>query len=359
MIKKIYLDPYIFIGISLLAMVGVLILFSASEGDTTIVFKQSIYVVLGLILFLFVSQPDPDVYRRFSPLILFGTLVLVFIAYFFGPEINGARRWIRLFGFSFQPSELLKISLPLFLASFLFDKKLPINAKQTAISIFFILACFLSVYIQPDLGTGLLIAASGFLVLFLAGLSWVFIGITIAAILIFSPFIWNNLLAPFQRDRIWTLFNPESDPYGSGWNIIQSKIAIGSGGFFGKGYGEGSQTHLNFLPETQTDFIFSVLAEEFGFIGVLLLLFLYAFVLLRTFYLAVNARDRFCRLVIGGFIFTFGFNVMINLAMVIGLIPVVGMPLPFFSRGGTSLLSIFLMFGIITSMSTHKKFIPK
>jgi rod shape determining protein RodA len=138
MIKKIYLDPYIFIGISLLAMVGVLILFSASEGDTTIVFKQSIYVVLGLILFLFVSQPDPDIYRRFSPLILFGTLVLVFIAYFFGPEINGARRWIRLFGFSFQPSELLKISLPLFLASFLFDKKLPINAKQTAISIFFI-----------------------------------------------------------------------------------------------------------------------------------------------------------------------------------------------------------------------------
>ena len=175
MIKKIFLDPYIFIGISLLAMVGVLILFSASEGDTTIVFKQSIYVVLGLILFLFVSQPDPDIYRRFSPLILFGTLVLVFIAYFFGPEINGARRWIRLFGFSFQPSELLKISLPLFLASFLFNKKLPINAKQTAISIFFILACFLSVYIQPDLGTGLLIAASGFLVLFLAGLSWVFI----------------------------------------------------------------------------------------------------------------------------------------------------------------------------------------
>ena len=198
MIKKIYLDPYIFIGISLLAMVGVLILFSASEGDTTIVFKQSIYVVLGLILFLFVSQPDPDIYRRFSPLILFGTLVLVFVAYFFGPEINGARRWIRLFGFSFQPSELLKISLPLFLASFLFDKKLPINAKQTAISIFFILACFLSVYIQPDLGTGLLIAASGFLVLFLAGLSWVFIGITIAAILIFSPFIWNNLLEPFS-----------------------------------------------------------------------------------------------------------------------------------------------------------------
>ena len=160
----------------------------------------------------------------------------------------------------------------------------------------------------------------------------------------FFTFIWNNLLQPFQKDRIWTLFNPESDPYGAGWNIIQSKIAVGSGGLFGKGYGQGSQTQLNFLPETQTDFIFSVLAEEFGFIGVLLLVMIYAFVLLRCFYLAVNARDRFCRLVIGGFIFTFCFNVFVNLAMVVGLIPVVGMPLPFFSRGGTSLLSLFIMF---------------
>ena len=184
MIKKIYLDPYIFIGISLLAMVGVLILFSASEGDTTIVFKQSIYVVLGLILFLFVSQPDPDVYKEFSPLILFGTLVLVFIAYFFGPEINGARRWIRLFGFSFQPSELLKISLPLFLASFLFDKKLPISKANSYFNLLYF-GLFLSVYIQPDLGTGLLIAASGFLVLFLAGLSWVLLELQLQHILIF------------------------------------------------------------------------------------------------------------------------------------------------------------------------------
>ena len=201
MIKKIYLDPYIFIGISLLAMVGVLILFSASEGDTTIVFKQSIYVVLGLILFLFVSQPDPDIYRRFSPLILFGTLVLVFIAYFFGPEINGARRWIRLFGFSFQPSELLKLSLPLFLASFLFDKKLPIQKKEITISLLIIFSCFFFVFRQPDLGTALIIACSGLFVLFLSGLSWSFIGGSFILLIISSPFIFE------QSVKYWPALN--------------------------------------------------------------------------------------------------------------------------------------------------------
>ena len=343
----------------MLSFIGLFILFSASESSFGAISRQLIYIVLGFFLFFIFSQPDPDIYRRFSLLFLIVSLFLVASTHFLGTEINGAKRWLKFYVFSFQPSELLKLALPLFLSSYLFYKKLPISFKDTFIAILFIFVCFLIVARQPDLGTALLVTISGIFVLFLAGLSWLFIFLCLSSIAVFSPFIWNNLLQPFQKDRIWTLFNPESDPYGAGWNIIQSKIAVGSGGLFGKGYGQGSQTQLNFLPETQTDFIFSVLAEEFGFIGVSFLVIIYAFVLLRCFYLAINARDRFCRLVIGGFIFTFCFNVFVNLAMVVGLIPVVGMPLPFFSRGGTSLLTLFIMFGIITSMASHKKFMQR
>ena len=260
---------------------------------------------------------------------------------------------------SFQSSELLKLAVPIFLASFLFDKKLPIQRKEIFISLLIIFCCFFFVFRQPDLGTALIIACSGLFVLFLSGLSWSFMGGFLLLFIISSPFVWNVLLQPFQRQRIATFFNPESDPFGASWNIIQSKVAIGSGGLLGKGFGEGSQTQLNFLPETETDFIFSVIGEEFGFLGVLLLLSIYLFLLLRCFYLALSARDRFCRLVIGGLSLTFAANLMINLCMVVGLLPVVGMPLPFISKGGSSLMSLFLAFGIIVSMGTHKKFLPQ
>ncbi len=357
--RKFFIDPFIFSSILTLCFFGLFILYSASQGNTTLIIKQSVFGIIGVLLFFIISQPDPDLYRRFAPLVLIIAMALSLVAYFFGPEINGAKRWIKVASFSFQPSELLKLSLPLFLAAFLHDKKLPISLKETLISLFIIIICFLIVSSQPDLGTALIIGAAGLFVLFLAGLSWVFIGTSFAAMIICSPYIWNNLLEPFQKARIATLLNPDADPTGSGWNIMQSKIAIGSGGLSGKGYGQGSQTHLDFLPETQTDFIFSVLAEELGFIGVLILAFIYIFIILRCFYLAVNARDRFCRLVIGGFLFTFALNVTINLCMVVGLVPVVGMPLPFLSQGGTSLLSIFIMFGIITSMATHKHLLQK
>ncbi|KRP01368.1 MAG: rod shape-determining protein RodA, partial [SAR86 cluster bacterium BACL1 MAG-120619-bin26] len=281
------------------------------------------------------------------------------ITFLFGPEINGAQRWIRLGPVSFQSSELLKLALPIFLANFLGDKKLPIQAREVSITLSIIFLAFFLVARQPDLGTGLIVALSGLSVLFLSGLSWSFIGGAFVLLVISSPLIWNVLLEPFQRQRIATLFNPESDPFGAGWNIMQSKIAIGSGGIFGKGFGNGSQTQLNFLPETKTDFIFSVIGEEFGFIGILLLLSIYFFILMRCLYLALTARDRFCRLVIGGLSLTFAANLIINLCMVVGLLPVVGMPLPFISKGGSSLMSLFFAFGIITSMATHKKFLPQ
>ena len=357
--QKIYFDPYLFFSIFLISTLGLFFLFSASNGDIGMVSKQIVYIVFGFIIMIFISQSDPDIFRRMSGLLLIFSLFLLAITYFYGPEINGAQRWVRVGPISFQSSELLKLAVPIFLASFLFDKKLPIQRKEVVISLLIIFCCSSLVYRQPDLGTALIIALSGLFVLFLSGLSWSFMGSSFVLLTISSPFIWNILLQPFQRQRIATYFNPESDPFGASWNIIQSKVAIGSGGLLGKGFGEGSQTQLNFLPETDTDFIFSVIGEEFGFLGVLLLLSIYLFILLRCLYLSLSARDRFCRLVIGGLSLTFAANLIINLCMVVGLLPVVGMPLPFISKGGSSLISLFFAFGIIISMGTHKKFLPQ
>ena len=278
---------------------------------------------------------------------------------FFGKEVNGAKRWLDLGFFTLQSSEIIKIALPIFLSAYLYDKALPIRIFNTFITLLIIFIIVNFVRIQPDLGTSLVILIAGLYILFLAGLSWRFIGISSGIFILSLPFIWKNFLEPFQRQRILTLLDPNSDPFGSGWNITQSKIAIGSGGLKGKGYQMGSQSHLDFLPETETDFIFSVIAEEFGFIGVCILLSVFFFIILRCLYLALNARDRFCRLTIGGLSLIFVSTIFINLAMVIGIIPVVGMPLPFISKGGSSLLSFYIAFGIIISMASHKKLMQK
>ena len=305
------------------------------------------------------SQPDPQIYYSYSGFFLLFSIILVFVAIFFGPEINGANRWIS-FGFiTLQPSELCKVFLTIFIASYLYGVNLPINLKNTFLTIFLIFIVFFIVSSQPDLGTAIVILLSGLYVLFLAGLSWTFIGSAFAIFIISLPFLWNNFLEPFQRQRIATLFNPDLDPFGSAWNITQSKIAIGSGGILGKGFGEGTQSHLYFLPETETDFIFAVIAEEFGLVGLTTLMGLYFFIFIRCFYLSINARDRFCRLVIGGLSLVFISTLFINIGMVIGLLPVVGMPLPLISQGGSSLISFYIAFGIIISMASHKKLVPR
>jgi rod shape determining protein RodA len=357
--SKVYFDPYLFLSLFALSVFGLFFLYSASSADISIVLKQSVYIILGFVIMILVSQADPDLFRRTSLMFIIFSVLLLGLTFLVGPEINGAQRWVRIGPFSLQSSELLKLALPIFLANFLFDKKLPIQSREIFISLVIIFVASFLVARQPDLGTGLIVALSGLFVLFLSGLSWSFIAGSFVVLIICSPLIWNVLLQPFQQQRIATLFNPGSDPFGAGWNITQSKIAIGSGGIFGKGFGEGSQTQLNFLPETKTDFIFSVIGEEFGFIGVAILLSIYFFILMRCLYLALNARDRFCRLVIGGLMLTFAANLIINLSMVVGLLPVVGMPLPFISRGGSSLISLFFAFGIITSMGTHKKLLPQ
>ena len=356
---KIYFDQYLFISITLLSIMGLVFLYSASQGNIETTIKQSVFVIFGLLLMFIVSQPDPDFFKSNSLFFLICSIFLVFLTLIFGREINGAKRWLDLGFFTLQTSEIIKITLPVFLAAYLYDKSLPINLLNTFVALTLILIIVNLVRIQPDLGTSIVILIAGLYILFLAGLSWRFIGVSSGLFVLSLPFIWNNFLEPFQRQRILTLLDPTSDPYGSGWNITQSKIAIGSGGIQGKGYQMGSQAHLDFLPETETDFIFSVIAEEFGFIGVCILLSIFFFILLRCLYLALNARDRFCRLTIGGLSLLFLSTIFINLSMVVGIIPVVGMPLPFISKGGSSLLSFYISFGIIISMATHKKLMQR
>jgi len=305
------------------------------------------------------SQPDPDFYKNNSLVFLIISIILILLTLLIGKEVNGAKRWLDLGVFTLQTSEIIKIALPVYLAAYLYDKALPISLLNTFLTLFLILVIVNFVRIQPDLGTSLVILIAGLYILFLAGLSWRFIGVSLSIFILSLPFIWNNFLEPFQRQRVLTLLDPAADPFGSGWNITQSKIAIGSGGIQGKGYQMGSQAHLDFLPETETDFIFSVIAEEFGFIGVCILLAVFFFILIRCLYLALNARDRFCRLTIGGLSLLFISTIFINLAMVVGIIPVVGMPLPFISKGGSSLLSFYIAFGIIISMASHKKLMQK
>ena len=293
---SIYFDQYLFISITLLSVMGLFFLYSASQGDLNVVIKQAIFVGFGLILMFFVSQPDPDFYKTYSGLFLVISLILILATMIFGNEINGAKRWLNLGFFSLQTSEIIKISLPIFLAAYLYNRPLPISTKHTFLTLALICLTFFLIYRQPDLGTGLVVFMAGIYVLFLAGLSWRFIFISFGLFVLSLPFIWNNFLQPFQRQRILTYLDPSNDPFGSSWNITQSKIAIGSGGMQGKGYQEGSQANLNFLPEAETDFIFAVIAEEFGFIGICILLSIFFFILLRCLYLAFNARDRFCRL---------------------------------------------------------------
>ena len=338
---------------------GLVFLYSASQGNIETTIKQSVFVIFGLVLMFLVSQPDPDFFKNNSLFFLICSMILIFLTLIFGKEVNGAKRWLDLGFFTLQTSEIIKITLPVFLAAYLYDKSLPINLLNTFVALTLILIIVNLVRIQPDLGTSIVILIAGLYILFLAGLSWRFIGVSSGLFVLSLPFIWNNFLEPFQKQRILTLLDPTSDPYGSGWNITQSKIAIGSGGIQGKGYQMGSQAHLDFLPETETDFIFSVIAEEFGFIGVCILLAIFFFILLRCLYLALNARDRFCRLTIGGLSLLFLSTIFINLSMVVGIIPVVGMPLPFISKGGSSLLSFYISFGIIISMATHKKLIQR
>lgn len=351
----VHLDVPMVLLLLTISAYGLLILYSAVGQQTGPVISQSIRVLVGLGAMVVIAQISPIFYMRLAPFIFLGALVLLGLIYVIGVEVNGSRRWLRIPGvISFQPSEIMKLVLPLILAWYFHDRHLPPKARHVFWSLVIIAIPVMLIAMQPDLGTSLIIAASGLFVLLLAGVSWRLVFSAIGIALVSAPALWF-VLRDYQRQRILTLLDPERDPLGAGWNIIQSKTAIGSGGLFGKGLFEGTQSHLDFLPESQTDFIVAVLGEELGLVGVVALLILYLLLIGRGVVLSLQAQDTFGRLLSGSITFTFFVYVFVNIGMVSGILPVVGVPLPLVSFGGTSILTLFAGFGILMSIHTHRR----
>jgi len=352
---RLHIDVPLFVGLLVLISYGLLILYSASGESRLLIEKQLIRLALAFIIMIFMAQVPPRVLKAWAiPLYVMGISMLIAVM-FFGVSGKGAQRWLDLGFFRFQPSEILKIALPMMLAWYLSEQNLPPLKRYLFAAALFILVPTLLIAQQPDLGTALLIASSGLFVLLLAGISWQLISGVAIAFASFAPVAWLFLLRDYQRDRILIFLDPERDPLGKGYHIIQSKIAIGSGGLYGKGWLNGTQSQLEFLPERHTDFIFSVLGEEFGFFGVLFLLLIYLFIIGRGLYIGTQAQDTFGRLLAGSLILTFFVYLFVNIGMVTGLLPVVGLPLPLVSYGGTSIVTMMASMGILMSIKTHRR----
>jgi len=348
-----HLDPLLMAALCALMLVSLVLLYSASGGNMDRVWGQLVNILVAFVaLWLVANMPLHYLIRGAVPIYILGMILLLGVA-FFGEIQNGARRWLNLGVATIQPSELMKIAVPLMMAWY-FER----HEATLALKNYFIAAVLLVVPIalilrQPDLGTALLICASGFYVLFLAGLSWrVIIGLGVTA-LASAPFVWH-VLHDYQRQRIMMLLDPSQDPLGKGYHTIQGMIAVGSGGMLGKGYLNGTQTHLEFLPERTTDFIFAVYSEEFGLLGNLILLAIYLFIIWRGFVITANASTYFTRLMAGSITLTFFTYTFVNMGMVSGILPVVGVPLPLVSYGGTSMLTLYLGFGMLMSIHSHK-----
>ena len=354
---KVHLDFPLMFMMLCISSYGLLILFSAADQQPGPVIAQAIKLGIATIVMLIMAQISPIFYLRIAPWLFVLGVILLGLTYLFGFEVNGSKRWLRIPGLvSFQPSELMKLVVPMILAWYFHDRHLPPRAKHILWAIVMISIPVLMIAAQPDLGTALIIGTSGLLVLLLAGISWRFVLGALVTGLVSAPALWF-VLRDYQQQRILTLLNPERDPLGAGWNIIHSNTAIGSGGLSGKGLFQGTQSHLDFLPESQTDFIIAVLAEELGLIGVVILLIMYILLMGRGVIISLQAQDTFGRLLSGTITFTFFAYVFVNIGMVSGLLPVVGVPLPMVSYGGTSVLTLFAGFGIIMSIHTHRKII--
>ena len=356
-LQRIHLDGPLLVGILSVATLGGFVLYSAGGENLDLLVRQAIRLSIAFGVMLVFAQLSPRQLQRWAPWVYLLGLGLLFAVLIFGHVGKGAQRWLDLGVMRFQPSEMLKLALPLMVAWYFADKSLPPNWKQTLLAILLITIPVLLIAKQPDLGTSILIASSGIAVIFLAGLHWRLIFFAGAAGGALLPALWY-LMRDYQRQRVLTFLDPESDPLGAGYHIIQSKIAIGSGGIFGKGWMNGTQSQLDFLPERSTDFIFAVLGEELGLIGLLLLLFIYLLVIMRGLYIAINAQDTCCRLLAGSLSLTFFVYVFVNTGMVTGLLPVVGLPLPLISYGGSSMVTLMAGFGILMSIHTHRKLLP-
>lgn len=350
-----HLDMPLIIGLLLCLIMSLFVLYSASGQHIEMLERQIIRTGAAFCAMIFFAQIPPKVLAKFAPPAYLFAVFLLILVELFGDISKGAQRWLDLGVMRIQPSEFLKLVMPLTIAAFLSRDNLPPRNLNIILAFIMLAIPTALIILQPDLGTAILVAVSGFIAIFLAGLSfwWLIAGCAAGAVAL--PVMWNYVLHDYQKQRVLTFINPESDPLGAGYHIIQSKIAIGSGGIYGKGWLQGSQSQLDFLPEPHTDFIFAVLAEELGLIGFIILMVIYCFIISRCIYITLHANNNFNRILAGTYTFTIPFYIFINIGMVSGILPVVGVPLPMISYGGTSMVIIAITFGIIMSIHTHKK----
>lgn len=356
-VNKLHIDIPMLVGILLLFGISFLALYSA-KLDVLVLQKQALRMLLSLLLMGTVAHISPRIFKDWAMVLYIFGLILLFLVFTKGVASKGAKRWLDLGFFRFQPSELMKLAVPLVVAKILDEQILPPSLKNLLISGIFIMLPTLLIALQPDLGTAILVMSSGLLVIFFSGIKFRQVIYLLSSAFITMPLFWL-ILKDYQKARILTLLNPENDPLGKGYQIIQSKIAIGSGGIYGKGWLNGTQSHLEYLPERATDFIFAVFSEEFGFIGVIVLFLIYSFIIIRGLYISTRAQDTFNRLLSGSIIMVFFVYIFVNIGMVSGILPVVGVPLPFISYGGTSLVIIMISFGILMSIQSHRILLKK
>ena len=354
-LARLHIDGALLGAVLLTAVFGLVVLYSASGQSADVVMKQGVRLVAGFIAMFALAQVPPERLLRWAPglyaigMLLLGVVAIIGIG-------RGSQRWIDLGFMQFQPSEIMKLAVPLMAAWYLRARVLPPSLGSLAAGLLIIAAPAALIAEQPDLGTAVLVASAGVFVLFLAGTSWRVISVAGLCAVLAAPAGWY-FMHDYQRGRILTLLDPESDPLGAGYHTIQGVIAVGSGGLLGKGWLNGTQSHLEFIPERATDFIFAVLSEEFGFVGVVALIAAYALIVSRGLAIALNAQTIFGRLVAGSLALTFFIYVFVNIGMVSGVLPVVGVPLPLISYGGTSVVTLMAGFGMLMAIHTHRRFI--
>jgi rod shape determining protein RodA len=353
--KKFSIDWALMTGLLTLSAISLFVLYSAGDQNTDLLIRQSIRITLAFVVMLVVARVTPEQLLRWTPYIYSIGILLLVIVLGAGVIGKGAQRWIDLGFVRFQPAEMMKLAVPMMVAWVMVKKPLPASLPTVILGFIVVAIPAFLVIKQPDLGTAILIAASGLVVIFFAGMSWRIIAVLAGLLAAAAPLGWY-LIRDYQRQRILTLFDPWSDPLGAGYHTIQSAIAVGSGGMYGKGWLNGSQSQLDFIPERSTDFIFAVFSEEFGFIGSLMLLIAYFFVIGRSLYIAIEAKDSYTRLLCGSLAVTFAIYVFVNIGMVTGILPIVGVPLPLISYGGTSMVSLMAGFGILMSAYSNRWF---
>ncbi|HWK52520.1 MAG TPA: rod shape-determining protein RodA [Steroidobacter sp.] len=359
LLLALHLDGPLFIALCMVGAIGSIVLFSASGSSLDMLEAQLMRFALGLIAMIMLAQVPPRIIRNAAPVAWVTGLLLLFAVMIQGDIAMGAQRWLDLGFVRFQPSEIMKLAVPLACAWFLHERPLPPSFGTLLVLALGIGIPTLIIAEQPDLGTSLLVAAGGGMVVLLAGLQIKYILSVVGLLVPVAIGAWHFLLHDYQKQRVLTFLDPQNDPLGSGYHIIQSQIAIGSGGVFGKGYLNGSQAQLEFLPERSTDFIFAVVGEEWGLIGLVTIILLFMFVIGRALYLAATAHDTFSRLASGSLALTFCVYVFVNTGMVTGLLPVVGVPLPFVSYGGTAMVTLMAGFGILMSLCAKRKLVSR